>query len=76
MAGITLAQAQAALDNALLAHAAILSGGVRYKYNDRWLETPPLAEVEASIRYWNGQVQALSAGSGSGPRISGISLGG
>lgn len=78
MAGITIAQAQAALDNALAAHAAILTGGTRYKYNDRWLDTPPLSEVEASIRYWNGQVQALTAGAGSGggPRISGISLGG
>jgi len=77
MPGITLVQAQAALDNALAAHTAILQGGIRYKYNDRWLDCPPLSEVESSIRYWNGQVQALEAGtSGGGPRISGISLGG
>lgn len=77
MPGVTLAQAQAALDNALAAHAAILTGGVRYKYGERWLECPPLAEVEASIERWNGLVQALSAGAASrGPRISGVTLGG
>lgn len=77
MPGITLAQAQAALDNALAAHAAILQGGIRYKYNERWLECPPLAEVEASIARWNGIVTSLSTGATSaGPRISGISLGG
>lgn len=76
MAGITLAQAQAALDNALAAHAAILTGGTKYRYNDRILECPPLEEVERSIERWNGQVQALSAGAaGRGPRISGVTLG-
>jgi len=77
MPGITLAQAQAALDNALAAHTAILQGGTRYRYNNRWLECPPLSEVEASIERWNGIVQSLAAGAASrGPRISGISLGG
>lgn len=77
MPGVTLAQAQSALDNALAAHAAILQGGVRYKYNERWIECPPLEEVERSIERWNGLVQALESGATSrGPRISGVTLGG
>lgn len=75
MAGITLAQAQAALDNALAAHAAILTGGTEYRYNDRTLKCPPLEEVERSIERWNRQVQNLSAGATGGPRISGITPG-
>jgi hypothetical protein len=72
MAGITLAQAQAALDNALAAHAAILTGGTEYRYGDRTLKCPPLVEVEQSIERWNRVVQNLNAGSTGGPRISGI----
>jgi hypothetical protein len=76
MPGITLAQAQAALDNALAAHAAILAGGTRYRYNDRWIDTPPLTEVEASIERWNRLVQTLEAGGKAGGiRISGITPG-
>jgi len=77
MPGITLAQAQTALDNALAAHAAVLQGGTRYKYGERWLDCPPLAEIEASITRWNSAVVSLSNGGAmAGPRISGISLGG
>lgn len=76
MPGITLAQAQDALDNALAAQTAILQGGTRYKYNDRWLDTPPLSEVLQAITFWQGQVTRLATGGASGPRISGITPGG
>lgn len=80
MPGITLAQAQAALNNALAAQAAILQGGTQYRYGERWIQCPPLVEVEASITRWNAEVLALeatgTAGGGRGPRISGITLGG
>jgi hypothetical protein len=73
MPGITLEQAQAALEAALAAHLAILEGGTVYRRGDRWIECPPLSEVEQSIRIWEAQVARLSAGVTSrGPRISGV----
>jgi hypothetical protein len=76
MAGITLVQAQASLDAALAAQTAILEGGVEYRHNDRLLKCPPLAEVQSSIEFWDGQVQRLAAGNGSrGPRVFGVSIG-
>lgn len=77
MPGITLAQAQAALAAALAAHAAILTGGTQYRLGDRMIQCPPLTEVEASIRMWQGEVERLTAGhTGRGPRIYGVELGG
>ena len=76
MAGITLAQAQTALDAALAAHAAILAGGTQYRIGDRMIQCPPLAEVLQSIDTWQTQVQRLSAGYATrGPRIYGITPG-
>lgn len=76
MPGITLAHAQAALDAALAAHLAILEGGTMYRRGDRWVECPPLDQVEASITRWQSEVQRLSAGIASrGPRISGMTPG-
>ena len=76
MAGITLAHAQAALDAALAAHLAILEGGTHYRRGDRWVECPPLEQVEASITRWNAEVQRLTAGLASGgPRIYGVTPG-
>lgn len=76
MAGITLAQAQAALDRALAAHASLLEGGTRYRWGEAWIECPPLIEVEQSIERWNTMVERLSAGtSARGPRIFGVRLG-
>ena len=77
MAGISLAQAQAALDAAMTAHAALLTGGTHYRIGDRMIQCPPLVEIEASIRTWRGEVERLSAGiTNSGPVIYGVSLGG
>lgn len=73
MPGITLAQAQAALDAALAAQKSILEGGTMYRRGDRWIELPPLSEVEASITRWQAEVERLSAGrAGRGPRIFGV----
>ena len=76
MAGITLAQAQAALDAAMAAHAAILSGGTQYRIGDRMIQCPPLTEVLQSISTWQAEVQRLAAGYTSrGPRIFGVTPG-
>lgn len=76
MAGITLAQAQAALDAALAAHAAILTGGTQYRIGDRMIQCPPLVEVLQSIDLWQAEVQRLAAGQASrGPRVFGLTPG-
>lgn len=76
MAGISLAQAQAALDAAMTAHAALLTGGTHYRIGDRMIQCPPLAEVLQSIDRWQAEVQRLSAGHTSrGPRIYGLTPG-
>jgi hypothetical protein len=76
MPGITLAQAQAALDAALAAHAAILGGGTQYRIGERMIQCPPLTEVLQSISTWQAEVQRLSAGVTSrGPRIYGVTPG-
>ena len=76
MPGITLEQAQAALDSAMAAHLAILDGGVNYRRGDRWVECPPLDQVLASIKVWQAEVQRLSAGVTSrGPRVYGATPG-
>lgn len=76
MAGITLAQAQEALDAAMAAHASILAGGTSYRRGDRWVECPPLSEVLQSINLWQAEVQRLSAGhTVRGPRIFGVTPG-
>jgi hypothetical protein len=76
MPGITLAQAQEALDAALTAQKTILEGGTMYRRGDRWVELPPLSEVEASITRWQAEVERLAAGRTSrGPRIFGVTPG-
>jgi hypothetical protein len=76
MPGITLEQAQAALEAAMAAHLAILEGGTVYRRGDRWIECPPLSEVQQAITMWQREVERLSAGVTSrGPRISGITPG-
>lgn len=76
MAGITLAQAQAALDAAMAAHAAILTGGTQYRIGDRMIQCPPLAEVQQSIGFWQAEVQRLGSGyTARGPRVFGVTPG-
>ena len=76
MPGMTLAHAQTALDAALAAHLAILAGGTSFRRGDRWVECPPLEQVEASITRWQGEVERLSSGITSrGPRIFGVTPG-
>jgi hypothetical protein len=75
MPGITLAQAQSALDAALTAHAAILTGGTQYRIGDRMIQCPPLTEVLQSIDRWQAEVQRLQAGIASrGPRVFGVRI--
>lgn len=78
MAGFTLAQAQSELDNARAAHAAALTGGIRYRFGDRYLETPPLDQILASLSFWSAKVDALTVagGAGAGMRIYGARPGG
>lgn len=75
MAGVTLSQAQEQLDAALAANKAILEGGTMYRRGDRWVECPPLTQVEDSIRFWQGEVTRLQSGiTTRGPRIYGVSI--
>lgn len=82
MPGITLEQAQSQLEAALTAHTAILQGGTEYRVaipggGERLLKCPPLAEVQASIEFWQRQVQSLivnPSGLAGGPRIYGASI--
>jgi len=64
MAGITLQQAQARLDQYLAAEAAALQNQ-EYKIGAgdgfRSLKRPDLAEIQKGIELWNRKVQDLSA---------------
>lgn len=67
--------AQKSLDNALAMVAAIQAGGVELRIGDRMVKLPTLAEAEASVRYWQGQVSLQAAGiTRAGPRIYGVNL--
>lgn len=66
MAGITLAQAQAKLDEYMAAETAILSGQ-SYKIGERELRRADLAVIQAGIDTWNKRVTELQA-SASGRR--------
>ena len=69
MAGITLAQAQARLDEYLAAEAAVLSGQ-EYEIGGRRLKRANLGEIQKGIDIWNQRVQRLGARStGSGAAI-------
>ena len=75
MPGITLAQAQQSLDLALAQVQAIQTGGTEFRLGDRSLKLPTLPEAEASVRYWQAEVQRLSSGvTRRGPRIYGASI--
>lgn len=63
MAGITLAQAQAKLDEYIAAETAVLSGQ-SYEIAGRRLNRANLAEIQQGVSIWNQRVQALSARSG------------
>lgn len=56
--GITLERAQTALEQALEAREAILTGQ-RYKLGSRELERADLSAVEADIQYWQSWVAKL-----------------
>lgn len=60
MAGITLALAQAQLDQYLAAETAIL-GGQMYQIGERKLQRADLAAVQAGINLWNKRVQDLAS---------------
>ncbi len=60
MAGITLAFAQARLDEYLAAELAVLAKQ-EYKINNRSLKLPDLAEIRLGIEMWDRKVKALSS---------------
>ncbi len=70
MAGITLAQAEARLDEYLAAESAVL-GGQSYQIGSRQLTRADLKDIRDGIAYWENKVQRLSQTSG-GPRVRGI----
>lgn len=59
MAGITLQQAQARLDEYLAAEAAVLSGQM-YRIGERELRRANLNEIQAGINAWDMRVKRLS----------------
>lgn len=76
MPGITLAQAQTHLQSALALLAAVQAGGVEMRTGDRTIKLPTLPEAEQSVKFWQAEVQRLSAGfTTRGPRIFGVTLG-
>ena len=76
MAGITLVQAQTQLDLALAQMTAIQTGGTEFRLGDRMIKLPTLPEAQASLVFWQGEVQRLSAGFTSrGPRVYGMTPG-
>ena len=58
MAGITLAQAQAALTEALAARSKILQSQ-SYKIGDRSSQRAALEAVNADIQFWDAKVREL-----------------
>jgi hypothetical protein len=60
MPGITLAVAQARLDDYLAAEAAALSGQ-QYEIAGRMLRRADLAEIRSGIEVWDGRVKQLAA---------------
>jgi len=61
MAGITLAQAETALANALAAHAKVCASQ-EYKISDRSKKNAMLSEIDESIKFWDSKVKTLTTG--------------
>lgn len=68
MAGITKEIAAKHLDLWLTAEEKV-SRGQSYRIGDRSLTRADLAEIRASIKYWNDWVVALDGASGGGARV-------
>lgn len=64
MAGITLEQAQTALNNALAAHAKVTTQGQSYEIHSgqgsRQLDRVRLDQLQADIDYWDAKVKTLT----------------
>lgn len=60
MAGITLAQAQARLDQYLAAEEAVLLGQ-QYEIGGRMLRRADLTAIQEGVNLWNERVEKLSA---------------
>jgi hypothetical protein len=66
MAGITLAHAEARLQEYLDAEAAVLSGQ-RYEIAGRMMQRANLAEIQEGIKIWDARAKSLgSVASGKG----------
>jgi hypothetical protein len=63
VAGITLAQAEAKLQEYLDAETAILTGQ-EYRIGSRWLTRADLSSVQEGISIWNARVQNLTRSGG------------
>lgn len=64
MAGITLEQAQAGLDNALAAMAKVTQHGQAYEVNSgqgsRQMDRARLDQLQANVDYWDAKVKTLT----------------
>lgn len=72
MAGLTQAQAETQLAAYLEAETKVLQNQA-YTIGSRSYTRADLAEIREGIRFWNAEVQRLSAGSGA--RVRGLSIG-
>jgi hypothetical protein len=71
MAGITLVQAQAALDDLIAAHTALRSGISSYTMeNGRTVQRFEIAQIRGEIEYWERRVKQLTliGGTGTAPK--------
>jgi len=72
MAGVTLEQAEAMLAEAMLARTEALKSqemGIK----DRRVRRADLEQINADIKYWDGQVKKLSSGR-TGARVRGVTV--
>lgn len=67
MAGITLAQAQARLDQYLAAEEAVLTGQ-SYEIGGRKLTRADLADIQKGIEIWNARTETLTSKASGGRR--------
>jgi hypothetical protein len=63
VSGITLADAEEKLAEALAAVSAVM-GGQEYRIGNRWLTRADLDSLQKAVVFWDGQAKRLSRGGG------------
>jgi len=63
MAGITLAQAETKLSEAMAAISAVMTNQ-EYRIGNRWLTRADLDSLQKAVTFWDNQVKRLTRGGG------------